>query len=85
LFLAAASVAARLLAAKVPIAAGYKRNHTCGEVFRNTEGEFMKNLVLGMWRPETITKEVVDGDHKLEIFLSGNVSVEIHWQRVIAP
>ena len=56
------------------------------------EGNFTGNLVQGCTFPNWIgdqrtaeqLKEVVNGDHMLEIFQSGDVRVEIHWRRVIA-
>lgn len=53
------------------------------------EGNFSGNTVEGCTFPNWIgdsrtaaqLKEIVDGDHMLEIFLSGEVRVEIHWQR----
>lgn len=57
------------------------------------EGNFTGNLVQGCKFPNWIgdqrtaeqLKEVVDGDHMLEIFQSGDVRVEIHWRRVLPP
>ena len=54
------------------------------------EGNFTGNTVEGCTFPNWIgdhrtadqIQEIVDGDHMLEIFQSGDVRVEIHWQRV---
>ena len=56
-------------------------------------GNFTGNTVEGCTFPNWIgnqrtseqLKEIVDGDHMLEVFQSGDVRVEIHWQRAIAP
>ncbi len=64
-----------------------------GTYTADTEGNFTGNLVQGCTFPNWIgeqrtaeqLEEVVDGDHMLETFQSGDVRVEIHWQRVIAP
>ena len=54
------------------------------------EGNFTGNTVEGCTFPNWIgdrrtvdqLKEIVDGDHMLELFQSGDVHVEIHWERV---
>ena len=59
----------------------------------DAEGNFTGNVVQGCTFPNWIgdqrtaeqLKELVDGDQMLEIFESGEVRVEIHWQRVHAP
>lgn len=56
------------------------------------EGNFTGNTVEGCTFPNWIgdrrttdqLKEIVDGDHMLELFQSGDVRVEIHWQRIRA-
>ncbi len=56
------------------------------------EGNFTGNTVHGCTFPNWIgdqrtagqLKEIVDGDHMVELFQSGDVRVEIHWQRVVA-
>ena len=55
------------------------------------EGNFTGNSVEGCTFPNWIgdqrtadqLKEVVNGDHMLEVFQSGSVRVEIHWKRVL--
>ena len=57
------------------------------------DGNFTGNVVQGCnfpnWvgdrREEEQLKEIVDGDHMLELFQSGDVRVEIDWYRVVAP
>ena len=59
----------------------------------DSEGNFTGNQVQGCTFPNWIgdqrtaeqLKEVVDGDHMQEIFQSGDVRVEIRWQRVLVP
>ena len=59
----------------------------------DVEGSFTGNTVQGCTFPNWIgdqrtteqLKEIVDGDHMLEVFQSGEVRVEIHWQRVVEP
>ena len=59
----------------------------------DVDGNFTGNIVQGCTFPNWIgdrrtaeqLKEIVDDDHMLEIFHSGDVHVEIHWQRVVAP
>ena len=56
------------------------------------DGNFTVNTVEGCTFPNWIgdrrtadqLKEIVDGDHMLETFQSGEVRVEIHWQRISA-
>ena len=40
---------------------------------------------IGHQRTADQLKEIVDGDYMLEIFQDGDVRLEIHWQRVVAP